>query len=309
MKTLLKKITLLFIVLWSSGMSAEIVNITLEVVRNEDNSATITFQKQLPGSYYVTVELSNTTNCNKVKYQKVIRSSTGTLARVKPIDSENPVNFAYSYTSIMGTPSPKVNTSIDYVIPSSSIHKVQLCTNANTKYFQSVRPEGWVSYIVLSEKPDTICCMRKGIVVEIDDTHPTKTIDGLECTTDMNSITIEHKDGTLATYEGFRRGMLMVDLGQRVHPSTPLGTMEMFTPNEYRFYFNVHMLSKDRLNDSPSQSLKDTRSSQEYIMPYFATPEGHEVIVNERAYKQYCTDEMFFKEFSRGEKRRYLKKH
>ena len=148
--------------------------------------------------------------------------------------------------------------------------------------------------------------MRKGIVVKIDNQYQNSSLD-MSFTSKRNSITVEHSDGTIAIYNGFKKNLIFVKLGQTVYPQSELGVIEEFNPGVYRADFFVFYWSDKEINNASKQFFQNYRSKYSYLTPYFVTENGVAQIVSTNEYESLCTEEQLTLEFSRSEKKKYLK--
>ena len=185
--------------------------------------------------------------------------------------------------------------------------RVQETTNLGEKYFGSERPENWKAYIVKTENPKPVFAMRKGLVVKIVNEYETVTQEGVSYTGKTNSITIEHKDGTMASYTGFKRNSFKVRLGQTVYPNMELGMLDTYANEGSRLYFYVYYLNTDKYDHTKKENLTNRKSKNDYVHPYFVTEEGAFQLDNRATYKVKWDSDTLFSEFSKREKKKYAK--
>ena len=284
-------------------------NITVTHKRNPDKSVDISYNKELPGSYYLKLVFPSLDNCYPTKFEGVIKNSSGRLIKLKPINSERNIKFSYTYSSIRGIPNPKVDSLFNYTLPFKKGKKVTIyeASNLGEKYFGSEKPSNWKSYIINSKSPDTVFCMRKGIVIEIINKFKADTLSQKSFTSKRNRIIVEHSDGTYASYTGFNKESISVKLGQIVYPQTQLGTMEVLNKGNYRLSFDVHYLIDNNLERQKKQTLKNRKSQNEYLTPYFITKNGAEKITSNKEYTVFFNETILFQELTRREKKKYKK--
>ena len=301
---------LLFIIIVgiNSSVIAQTPQITIERSVNTDNSVVLSYKKEEPGSYFVYLNFSNVTNSNVSNYKTIIDSYSGNLLTLKPSNDKQSIGYALQYYVIFGKPNPKVDSLFHYVLPfkKGKRHKIVEASNLGEKYLGQEKPKNWKSYVINSTTPDTICSMRKGIVVKIDNQYQNSSLD-MSFTSKRNSITVEHSDGTIAIYNGFKKNLIFVKLGQTVYPQTELGVIEEFNPGVYRADFFVFYWSDKEINTASKQFFQNYRSKYTYLAPYFVTENGVAQIVSTNEYEALCTEEQLTLEFSRSEKKKYLK--
>jgi hypothetical protein len=284
-------------------------NITINRKVNSDQSIDLYYEKKLPGSYYVSLEFSNVTNSDVTNYNTVISGYSGHLLTLKPLDNKNGISYSLRYYSIIGEPNPKVDKDFQYILPFKNGKKVKIyeADNVSEKYFESEKPENWKSYIINSKTPDTLFSMRKGIVVRLVNDFEADTTIVKSFTTKRNSVLIEHSDGTFAKYDGFKKNKIFVKLGQIVYPQTQLGVLDVFNKNSYRASFSIYFLSDKNLSSMAYQSFKNYKSKYEFVTPYFLTQEGLITVESKKEYTSLCNESVLFQEFTRSEKKKYLK--
>lgn len=294
---------------FSCKITAQERVLELNPVRNPDNSIDFFYVKNKPGSYTVKIKFKNVINCNAVDYEDVVQDSSGKLLTIDPIDKKKPINYSSTLSYSFGNNKPKVDSLFQYILPfrkgkNKTFFESQ---NSEEKYLGKEKPEDWKSYFTGSNKPDTIYAMRKGIVVKIMDEFANDTL--VKSTTKKNSVTIEHADGTIAYYKGFKLHQIAVKLGETVYPATQLGILEMNKGASYFLNFGIYYFADDVLDKDPNATLKTAKSSHVYLTPYFYTKEGLTKIIPKNKYTADYDDLILTKEFTKKElKNRNLKK-
>lgn len=299
---------LLTIVGLNFNLNAQSPQITIERTVNSDNSIVLSYKKEEPGSYFIYLNFSNVTNSYVSNYKTVIDGHSGNLLTLKPSNNKQSIGYALKYYVIFGRPNPKVDSLFHYVLPfkKGKKHTIIEASNLGEKYFDHEKPKNWKSYVINSTTADTICSMRKGIVVKIDNQYQNSSR-GMIYTSKRNSITVEHSDGTIAMYNGFKKNLIFVKLGQSVYPQTELGVIEEFNSNVYRADFSISFVSDKNFQSINMQSLQNYKNKYEFVTPYFVTEKGVEKLVSDIEYTSVCNETIFSEELSRSEKKKYLK--
>lgn len=299
-------ITFLIIIGINHKLMAQNENIAIAFERNPDNSVDFNYKKELPGSYYLKLEFQNLSNCSHTQYFGVIKNNSGRLIKLRPIDSKQPINFSYKYTFIRGNPNPKIDKSFNYVLPFKEGKSITVLetTSLKEKYFNAEEDPNWKSYLVDRKTADTVCSMRKGIVIEIVDKFETDSLDAYSYISSMNKIIIEHEDGTNSNYFGFDKKSIFVKLGQTVYPQTKLGVLSIFNNTVYRLYFDISYLKEAALDAGRQRSL-NAKSQMEHITPNFYGANGPFVIIKNNEYIVEIDETTHFKEFTNREKKKY----
>jgi hypothetical protein len=302
----------LFIIafLLSQVIYAQKENIEITYERKSDQSVDFYYKKNVPGSYYVTLEFDKLTNCTtNYTYKKVIKNSSGFLFTLKPSNKNEGISFSYKIKYIIGNPDPKIDNEIIYALPFKTGKTVKIleASNVGEKYFESKKPIDWKSFIVYSNEPDTIYAMRKGVVIRIIDKYINDDKLNKTYTSERNSILIEHIDGSYASYKGFDKNQILIKLGQKVYPHTVLGKLEKFNKTNYRLDFNTFHYLENLLDDKKS-TLKNRNHKRKYLNPNFFTDNINKKIESRESYNVSFSEEIKLQEFSRREKKKYKKK-
>lgn len=280
--------------------------------RKSDKSVAFYYQKNLPGSYVLKINFSDLENCDdNSTYTKVVKNSAGSLFTLKPTDKNVGISFSYGVTYIQGNPKPKVKDNISYLLPfkKGEVVKVTEAANLGEKYFGDDKPTDWKSFIVLADNPATILAMRKGIVVRIIDKYDEVDEFNTLFTTNRNSIVIEHKDGTYASYKGFKKNNIVVKLGQKVYPHTVLGKLSRSNKASYRFDFNVYHFTENIIDTERKSVLtnKNKAHKTKFLNPSFYTGNKIQKLRHGSFYEVSYSDEVKLEEFSKREIKKFKK--
>ena len=203
---------ILFLVFVTNQLFAQSDNIKITYKRNSNKSVDFYYTKKLPGSFYLSVRFTKLENSNSFDYSDVIKAKSGYLFTLRPIDNRKSIRFSYKRSWLRGVPNPKTDSLFTYGLPFKEGVKVLVRENKNVgeKYFGSEKPSKWKSYAAYVKTTDTVCSMRKGIVVGITNKYENDTISKKKFTTKRNSVRIEHQDGTIASYYGFKKNSFLV---------------------------------------------------------------------------------------------------
>ncbi len=304
--------TLLYVFLGLSinfNLLAQNKVVTIKTERNSDKSIDFYYEKTLPGSYYIIIEFNRLENANKSTFKKVVKHYSGKLFNIKPIDENRGISFSYKFKYSIGEPNPKVDSLFQYTLPFKRGSEVGVMLNKNffgEEFLESEKKPSWYSLKFFSKSTDTVLCTRKGVVVKIRDEYNDNSKNGKIVTTKSNSITIEHADGTLANYYGFKKGGIIVKLGEKVYPHTKLGLVKKYN-DKYSFIFRQFYISDNKTIYNEDRKLKDIAKGKKYVIPYFKTSNGSEQLESKKIYTVEFNEDVFFKEFSKREKKKYLK--
>ncbi|MCH5690678.1 M23 family metallopeptidase [Niabella sp. W65] len=124
---------------------------------------------------------------------------------------------------------------------------------ANQRYFGAEKPADWKSYFFYTDKEEMVTAIRKGMVVKVVDEF--ETSENIEFTTRQNAVIVEHEDGTLVRYLGFKKGSLQVRPGDVILPNTPLGVNTFRSKNRYAISIFMYYLSSLDFESLQNQTL------------------------------------------------------
>ncbi len=274
---------------------------------NPNRNVELSYEKADLGTY--TVVLDFTTLVNSSGSERRILTASGKMGRLEtltPTNKDQGITFSYKYSYIRGKLKPKINNDIVYVLPyrKGAKTKVSEAAFVNATYFGNTTPEDWKAYYFYTDTEDTIAAVRKGTVVDIKDTYDTDKPAEVAYKSSLNEIIIEHSDGTLATYRGFKKGSFKVSVGQVVFPGTALGLNSKYSESRpYGVYLIVTYLRSADLEGARGQSLATTKSLYGFITPNFyidQNPKGA-VLRSGQQYEVESTPEIVTKEMTKRE--------
>jgi TonB family protein len=241
-----------------------------------------------------------------MEYKQVVTGSSGFLFSVNPLIKNTPVSFS-TYTTMYyrGVPNPKTDNSFVYGLPypRGNSFTVSFMTDLS-KSFGNTGAKNFKAFEFSSKSFDTICAVRKGVVVSVVDKYEMDTTTGKSYTSNVNSVLIEQPDGTLASYEGFQRGSIFVKEGQSVLPYTPLGILSYYDVRKlHSLRLMIYYLSNanvGKVTDQPV-TLKTSVSNNEFIDPLFLTDMGVTKLMNHKSYRSAFNEFVLENEMSRKE--------
>jgi Peptidase family M23 len=305
----LKSILLLLCIFLGLSANAQEKELTISSKVNSDRSVNIIAEKTSPGTYTVVLnfrELSNTNNVGDPVYK--IRHGNDNFLTLTPINKDQNVGYSYSYSYIRGELNPKYNAQFIYALPYTKGKKVKVTesTFLNATYFGATTPDDWKSYRFFTEQADTVTAIRKGIVVNVVDVHDMET-NTAAYTSKVNVVIIEHADGTLATYKGFKQGIFVKE-GQTVFPGTALG-INSTNSNNAKHNISLMLTYLKSADLTKNKNIKESKSLYGFITPYFCTAENaNGILVAQQSYKAELTPELVQKEMTKKEIKNLTKK-
>ena len=297
---------LLFIPLISFGQT-NIIDV--DYVINNDNSVSFNYKKNVVGSYLVILEFSNLSNTRaQRRVSKILKNNSGSLfLKLKPINDENSIGFQYRTMFFKGSVNSKVNEDYPYILPFNKGDKItpRDLYSIENRYLNEEVPEGWKSYSFTFNEKKEVKAIRKGIVIEIKDTYtPDYSIEA-SFYSEQNSISIEHIDGTVATYKGFDKNTIQLKEGETVYPQTTLGQLVKYDKRDiYRLYLTLYSYTtKDNI------SLFSLNSSDDYgityLTPKFYVRNSQEILKDNIPYIVDFDEKTQFKEMRKKEIKKF----
>jgi hypothetical protein len=297
---------LLFIPLISFGQK-NIIDV--DYVINNDNSVSFNYKKNVVGSYLVILEFSNLSNTRaQRRVSKILKNNSGSLfLKLKPINDENSIGFQYRTMYFKGSVNSKVNEDYPYILPFNKGDKItpRDLYSIENRYLNEEVPEGWKSYSFTFNEKKEVKAIRKGIVIEIKNTYtPDYSIEA-SFYSEQNSISIEHIDGTVATYKGFDKNTIQLKEGETVYPQTTLGQLVKYDKRDiYRLYLTLYSYTtKDNI------SLFNLNSSDDYeityLTPKFYVRNSLEILKDNNEYLVDFDEKTQFKEMRKKEIKKF----
>ena len=306
---LFQSILLLSSVLLTFSVSAQEKEFTVSSKRNDDKSITLTAEKSSPGTYTVVLnfrELSNTSSAGEPAYK--VKHSSDNFLTLTPDNKNQGISYSYSYSFIRGELNPKFNPLFVYALPYGNGKKTRAIESSflRATYFGATAPADWKAYRFYTEEADTVTAIRKGIVVSVSDVYDQDTKD-VKYTSKVNTVIVEHADGTLANYKGFKKGIFVKE-GQTVFPGTPLG-MNDITNERYGISLMITYLKSANFGSNKNTDSKDSESLYGFITPYFSTIENSNgILTSQKYYSSAITPEIIQKEMTKKELKNLAKK-
>jgi len=297
---------LLFIPLISFGQT-NIIDV--DYVINNDNSVSFNYKKNVVGSYLVILEFSNLSNTRaQRRVSKILKNNSGSLfLKLKPINDENSIGFQYRTMFFKGSVNSKVNEDYPYILPFNKGDKItpRDLYSIENRYLNEEVPEGWKSYSFTFNEKKEVKAIRKGIVIEIKDTYtPDYSIEA-SFYSEQNSISIEHIDGTVATYKGFDKNTIQLKEGETVYPQTTLGQLVKYDKRDiYRLYLTLYSYTtKDNISLFSLSSSDDYGIT--YLTPKFYVRNSQEILKDNIPYIVDFDEKTQFKEMRKKEIKKF----
>jgi hypothetical protein len=280
--------------------------IKINTKQEVDNSFTFSYEKEKFGSYRLSIKFDFLSNAPLSDYEGVVSSKSGTLFKLKPRATGQSISFRYSTTYILGNPNTRIDTSFIYLLPYPSNISATV-TNMKflgEQYFRNVKPKNWKAFHFTFDTTTTAIAARKGIVIDVINKYEVDKSESTIYSSMQNYLVIEHEDGSLATYQGFKKDSFKVADGDIVFPNTPLGSIEkMYTGKNYglsvMFYFLNDKEFKKAADNVRNQNLYNQKCSYEFYDPLFLTNTGVTRLKQNKKYLSTTNESIIIKEMSK----------
>jgi hypothetical protein len=291
---------------YAAGVMAQERPVQVSYKVNSNKTVDFSFVKPDPGTFTVVLMFTNLTNTYEPDQSILaVKDYSGNLKTLAPSNKEQGIGFSYKYSYIRGKLNPKYNADFVYLLPFKKGTKIMAVESrfANATYFGSSTPDDWKVYRFFTQAEDTVTAVRKGVVVSIKDLYETNTSADIAYTSQTNELIIEHADGTLATYCGFKKGSVAVRVGQIVFPGAPLAiAAQVGTSSRSSIALLITYLKSAEFGAVVNQSFKTSKSYYGFVTPKFCTIENAAmVLVQQQEYMAADSPEIIRKEFTKKE--------
>ena len=300
----MKKLILILLIPLISFGQKDIIEVNYVI--NLDKSVSFNYKKNHPGSFFLILEFNSLNNTRANTFKRVISSPSGSLIKLKPTNPDEGIGFQYSFQYYEGNLNSKIDYDYPYILPfdkGKSNFANELYSLENT-YLKKELPKNWKSYSFEFKKPEIVREIRKGIVVEIINKFKSKSDNVYSYYSEQNSIKIEHKDGSIASYKGFGNNQISVKIGQQVFPQTKLGELAKYDSRErYRLYLSLY--SFKTIEGKSLNKIKSSDIEINYITPKFYINGEIKELKNRERFEVNYNEDVLFKEMKRREIKRY----
>ena len=178
-------------------------NFKIEHKVNHDKTVDFSYKNLSANTVTVIVNFSFLENSmSSTKVVEKVSKPEGKLFKLKPANNEQNIGFNYSYLFFNHNINPKVDDEFVYILPYKKETQmfVEELSYLGSTYSDKEEPKGWKSYSFSSDQVQKIFPVRKGVVIDVVRDYDVDTTKIFTYYNKMNSVKIEHNDGTLALY-------------------------------------------------------------------------------------------------------------
>ena len=302
----MKKLILLLLLIPLISLSQKNI-VDVDYVINNDKSVSFNYKKYRPGSYFLIIEFNNLINTRASTFRRVVNGSSGFLLKLKPTNQDEGIGFQYTFQYYQGNLNSKIHYDYPYILPfdKGKTNFVNELYSIENTYLKKDLPKNWKSYSFEFKNPEIIRSIRKGTVVEIINKFKSKSDKVYSFYSEQNSIKIEHKDGSIASYKGFGYNQINVKIGQLVFPQTKLGQLAKFDLREiYRLYLSLYSFKTiEGISLNRIKSSSDIETN--YITPKFYINGDIKKLKNKEKFEVDYNEDVLFKEMRKKEIKKF----
>jgi len=110
-----------------------------------------------------------------------------------------------------------------------------------------------------------------------------------------NSITVEHKNGTYANYQGLKE--IKVLPGEGVHPNQYPGEAQQFEDLKYRLDFSINHIYSEKFEGNRQNAFNQDEANFEFLKSVFYAKDHSETIDLGKKYVMEMNSEIFTQDF------------
>lgn len=278
---------------------------------NDDKTVDFSYKKLSANTVTVIVNFSLLENSmSSKKVIEKVSKPEGKLFKLKPTNNEQNIGFSYSYLFFNHYVNPKVDDEFVYILPYKKETQmfVDELSYLGSTYSDKEEPKGWKSYSFLSDQVQKIFPVRKGVVIDVVRDYDVDTTKTFTYYNKMNSVKIEHNDGTLALYSGFNKNEIYVNVGDIVYPKyNALGKTEIYDARKkHRINFSLFYYSTKKGVKLSSLS-KNNQTEIIYITPTFYQNGESIKLKKDFFYESDYDDKTLFQNLSKRQIKKYKK--
>lgn len=259
--------------------------------------------KDREGTMTLLVDLKQLNNCRNEyvgMHKYTIHGDNERFLTLKADDESYGVGYNYSWLYFYGMLDAQADTAFVYRMPVSTMRPQRVIRTVYVldKYRKQDSEQETLGFMFPLVNGDTVYAMRRGVVTRIERERRTGQ-PAASFTTQTTSLYVEHRDGTVAWYITLDPDNLLVEEGDEVFASTPLGLAGSYDGEHYRVSVQVNWLATN-----PEGSWERDYAVHRRLFPRFMTTAGVLVPTHGAVYTPVLTEEMVTAEMSKKELKR-----
>jgi hypothetical protein len=311
----MKKIILFFLLgggTLSSFAQPKLITCTTE--RNPDNTIGIIAESRAFGDYTVKITFSSLMGYTTSTMTSDIALATADRGRreilkITPIKTAQSFGLSYSYQYFPGRALRKAPVNeIAYLLPTTPGNHLRFFKVSSVAERLGQKPaEEYFGAGFMYKPGDTVCASRAGLVYDANGEIKEGEKATQTFSQNRNKISIQHKDGTLGTYEIMSPIQLLVEPGDNVYPGQPLAVFNA-PSDKYNVIFSTYFLDEKKLLAYNSNFREpDTRPTYFVYVPLTFYGSAEEKSTPLQLFKDYTTEhpkEIVAAELSKKDKKK-----
>lgn len=253
---------------------------------NDDQTIAFFYRKNVPGSYTLKFKFNQLQNTSFYDTYYIANSAYGRLFTLRPTMKERNISFySFSFSFTKGDAKAKPDADFAYAFPFKDGTEFQVTELANLQnsLFHAELPKNWKSLRFTPTNSDEVLAVRDGIIIETVDSYPRDSVSYF--TTQRNQVTVEHPDGSLATYTGFGNKRVSVKIGDVITKETVLGYLkEINSGYQNALSLAIYSLTDPQFEIETATSVSEQKSAYTYVSPKFMSSTGLMNLTNNMKY-------------------------
>lgn len=288
-------------------------DIEISMERLSDKSIEFYCNNNTQGTKTVQLKIVRLENASFHNNKFIARPGKTRLTKLKPIDPNNHIIFEnYSYRHFDGFIPKKKVEDFRYAMPIANgiSAKVLHLTSVRESLLHTESDSEYKAYAFIIPNGESAHVARKGKVIKVVDEFESDVVDQYTVSRKANSIQIEHDDGTIAEYNGFEMGSILVSEGEAVITGQKLGTISRYESQngtvQLRFYIK-YLRDLDFFEyGEKTLEVGKTKSWYDFLDPLFVTTSGDVHLEKNEEYTSLVDVDLITAEFSKREKKKWL---
>jgi hypothetical protein len=286
--------------------------IRLQAEKNTDNSYSLYAENFGFNSYTVRVKFTTldgyTSSINEYSLTTLLSGRTQ-IGKLEPIKNYPVYRYQYTYSYYIGTALRNMpDSNFVYLLPGTEgveigvLNKIQSVASLLGQKDKPVLHAAGFSFHL----NDTVCAARAGVVYEANSVMQKGEKRNEIYSRERDKISVEQRDGTLATYTFTAPVKLLVAEGDKVMPGDPIAVFSNAN-DKYDLFFSVIYLDKKKLTDYFNANDESIMKLYHVSIPtkFYFDESKTDFVATTKAYKVQHPLSIITAEMTKKEKKKY----
>ncbi len=234
---------------------------------------------------------------------RVLQPGTNRLLTLSELQQSPGYGFTWVSGCLETRPSP-----VTYLLPVApgKSTKIDTLYNVEETYLGKASPKNWSAYALTAQPGDTIYASRRGMVIEVEESMPRSTTEGISYASARNFVVVEHEDCTRGRYELFAENAVAPQPGEWVEAGSPLGTVMDGSNylNGTQIRFSVYYPDITRTMMQEMRKFNNITYPNAYVKPAFY---GVKDLRARSTYRSEHPESVIFQEMSKRDIKKWKK--